>query len=85
MQQHRRAEDASVMEEQAARNVGSVGVADGNKIAAIEAVLGSGTVQELLHLMGTEDQILLIEYPFSEAAEVTRHAILQHISPDTQH
>ncbi|MNO08901.1 hypothetical protein D3C81_2317890 [compost metagenome] len=35
--------------------------------------------------MGAEDQVLLIEDPFGQPPEITRHAVLQHISPDAQH
>ncbi|MNI93837.1 hypothetical protein D3C73_1518460 [compost metagenome] len=73
------------MEQQAAGNICSVRVTDGDKIVAVEAVLRSCAVQELLHFMGAEDQILFIEDAFGQPPEITRHAVLQHISPDAQH
>ncbi|MNW62610.1 hypothetical protein D3C74_407520 [compost metagenome] len=73
------------MKEQAAGDIRAVGVAYRDQIAGVESVLFSSLIQKLLKLMGAEDQILFIEDAFRQAPEITGHAILQHISPDTQY
>ncbi len=70
--------------QQARRDVGAVGVADGDELRWVEAVLFGGGLYEIRQLVGAEDEVLVVEDALGEAAEEAWGAVLGDLAAGAQ-
>ena len=68
-EQDRCPQETGVEQDGACRHVGPVGVADGDDLRSVEAVLFCGSFDELGQLVGAEEEVFVVEDAFGEAAE----------------